>query len=138
MAMFIRISASIVALVLTLAPAVATEVVNPDYLFKGFEKDCRVGKSGLDKGCELEVYSIYSGWAAEDAWVNKKGGPGTYAEITTDKVSCDFGAFWRVRDAKFHTRGFATKTWLYGVRDIVAEPGVCRPIPPPSVSAMGH
>ncbi|HEY4199575.1 MAG TPA: hypothetical protein VGM83_03355 [Devosiaceae bacterium] len=51
---------------------------------------------------------------------------GAYAEAAgTDKVACDFKAFWTVHDKKFNDKTFAVLPWQYGVQALVAEPDVC-------------
>ena len=64
-----KIALALATALLLTAPAVATDMFNSDYLFKDFEKDCRVGKSGIEKGgwCEMMVIDVYTFAVGEEA-----------------------------------------------------------------------
>lgn len=101
----------VVAAVLALtAPAFAEDRFGADNpTFQQFEQTCRAGAS-MKADCNGSAV-------------------GAFAERTKTaaaNVTCDFKAFWRVKDAKHADRTFAVLPWQYGVQYLVAEPGVCK------------
>lgn len=94
------------------APAFAEDRFGADNpSFQQFEQTCRDGAS---------MKATCTGSAL-----------GAFAErekTAVAKVTCDFKAFWRVKDVKHASRTFAVLPWQYGVQFLVAEPGVCRPL----------
>jgi len=96
--------------VVVIGPAAGSERFAPDNpWFQDFEKACRDG-TAMKLDCEGSVNGAFA----------------EHAKVSIDKVSCDFAAFWRTKDADHGDRTFAVLPWQYGVEFIVAEPGVCK------------
>lgn len=88
-------------------PAVASDRFAPgNPWFRDFEATCRDG-SAMSEECQAGVLSAF----AEQAG--------------TEKISCDFAAFWQVRDERYAGQILAVLPWQSGVEMLVAEPGVC-------------
>jgi len=93
-------------------PAVAEDRFGADNpTFQQFEQTCRAGTT-MKAECKGSVLGAFAS--------KEKTKPG--------KVSCDFAAFWRVKDAQHGSRIDDVLPWQYGVEFIVAEPGVCKVI----------
>lgn len=100
----VAIAAAVLSLV---TPASSEDRFGPDNpWFNQFEDTCREGMK-MHPDCQTGVLGAYAEYAG------------------TDNVSCDFSAFWRVRDERYNTKVFDVLPWQYGVEAIVQTDGVC-------------
>lgn len=100
---------AVIALCLLAAPALGSDRFAPDNpWFRDFEATCRVGNS-LHEECAGGVLGAYA----------------EFKNTTPDSVTCDYEAFWRVRDESMDGKMFSVLPWQYGVEFIVQTEGVC-------------
>lgn len=96
----------VIATLLT-TPALAEDRFAPDNpWFRDFEATCRDGLR-MNEECQAGVLGAYAEYASSEA------------------ITCDFAAFWSVRDDKYSGKIMPTLPWQTGVEFIVSEPGVC-------------
>lgn len=98
----------IVIAALLATPVLAEDRFAPDNpWFRDFEASCRIGDT-MDEECQAGVLGAYAEHAG------------------TENITCDFAAFWRVRDeAHGDSQILAVLPWQTAVEFLVAEPGVC-------------